>query len=158
MILYKYFSRGKHIISGSWREIPFLFFNIKNSSILRATVIIALLPYDSHPPPNSSSKANHSVNPLASSWLELNSPSFCVHFHIDKYTGISVTFIFMHGPSLVPQWWRICMLMQAMWAWFLHQGTLPGERNDNSFHYFCLGNPSHRGAWWATVHGLQCQT
>ena len=110
-------SREKHVVSDLWREIPFLFFNIKNSSILRSTVIIALLPYDGHSLPNSSSKAHHSVHLLAISWLELNLPSFGVHFHIDKYTGISITLIFMHGASLVAQWWRICMLMQAMWVW-----------------------------------------
>ena len=33
-------------------------------------------------------------------------------------------------------------------------GKCPGERNDNSFQYSCLGNPMDRGAWWATVHGV----
>ena len=32
---------------------------------------------------------------------------------------------------------------------------LPGEGNGNPLQYFCLGNPIDRGAWWATVHGLQ---
>ena len=26
----------------------------------------------------------------------------------------------------------------------------PGEENSNPLHYFCLGNPMDRGAWWAT--------
>ena len=29
---------------------------------------------------------------------------------------------------------------------------LPGGGNGNPLQYFCLGNPTHRGAWWATVH------
>ena len=29
----------------------------------------------------------------------------------------------------------------------------PGERNNNPFQYFSLGNPLDRGAWQATVHG-----
>ena len=29
-----------------------------------------------------------------------------------------------------------------------------GEGNDNLLQYSCLGNPTDRGAWWATVHGL----
>ena len=33
-------------------------------------------------------------------------------------------------------------------------GTSPGERNGNSYQYYCLGNPMNRGAWWATVHGV----
>ena len=28
----------------------------------------------------------------------------------------------------------------------------PREGNGNPFHYFCLENPMHRGAWQATVH------
>ena len=28
----------------------------------------------------------------------------------------------------------------------------PGGGNDNPFQYFCLGNPTDRGAWWAIVH------
>ena len=37
-------------------------------------------------------------------------------------------------------------------------GSIPGSRrfpregNDNQ--YSCLGNPTDRGAWWATVHGI----
>ena len=30
----------------------------------------------------------------------------------------------------------------------------PGERNDNSVQYFCLGNFMDRGAWWTVVHGV----
>ena len=30
----------------------------------------------------------------------------------------------------------------------------PGERNDNSLQYSCLGNPMERGTWWAIVHGI----
>ena len=34
-------------------------------------------------------------------------------------------------------------------------GTSPGERNGNLLQYSCLGNPMDRGAWWATVHGVE---
>ena len=30
----------------------------------------------------------------------------------------------------------------------------PGEVNDNPLQYPCLGNPTERGAWWVTVHGV----
>ena len=30
----------------------------------------------------------------------------------------------------------------------------PGIRNGNPLQYFCLENPTDRGAWWATVHGV----
>ena len=33
-------------------------------------------------------------------------------------------------------------------------GRSPGEGNGNALQYFCLGNPMHRGAWQATVHGV----
>ena len=34
-------------------------------------------------------------------------------------------------------------------------GRSPGKGNGNPFQYACLGNSINRGAWWATVHGLQ---
>ena len=33
-------------------------------------------------------------------------------------------------------------------------GRYPGEGNGNLLRYSCLGNPMHRGAWQATVHGV----
>ena len=40
-------------------------------------------------------------------------------------------------------------------------GSIPGSGrslgvgNGNPFQYFCLEDSMDRGAWWATVHGLQ---
>ena len=31
----------------------------------------------------------------------------------------------------------------------------PGEGNGNPLQYSCLENPMDRGAWWATIHGVQ---
>ena len=33
------------------------------------------------------------------------------------------------------------------------RGRSPGEGNGNPLQYSCLGNPTDRGAWWATVYG-----
>ena len=33
-------------------------------------------------------------------------------------------------------------------------GRFPGEGNDNPLQYSCLGNPTDRGAWQATVSGV----
>ena len=33
-------------------------------------------------------------------------------------------------------------------------GGSPGERNGNPLHYFCLGNPMDRGAWWVRPNGV----
>ena len=33
-------------------------------------------------------------------------------------------------------------------------GRCPGEGNGNPLQYSCWGNSMHRGAWWATVHGV----
>ena len=33
-------------------------------------------------------------------------------------------------------------------------GRSPGEGNGNPFQYSCLENPTDRGAWRATVHGV----
>ena len=36
-------------------------------------------------------------------------------------------------------------------------GRSPGGRNGNPLQYCCLENPTDRGAWWATVHGVTKQ-
>ena len=36
----------------------------------------------------------------------------------------------------------------------LRWGRAPGEGNGNPLQYSGLGNPMHRGAWQATVHGV----
>ena len=33
-------------------------------------------------------------------------------------------------------------------------GRSPGEGNGNPLQYSCLGNPTERDTWWATVHGV----
>ena len=33
-------------------------------------------------------------------------------------------------------------------------GRFPGEGNGNPLQYSCLENPTDKGAWWATVHGV----
>ena len=33
-------------------------------------------------------------------------------------------------------------------------GRSPGQGNGNPLRYSCLENPTDRGAWWATVHGV----
>ena len=37
-------------------------------------------------------------------------------------------------------------------------GRFPGEGNGNPLQYSCLGNLMDRGAWWATVHGVDLAT
>ena len=37
----------------------------------------------------------------------------------------------------------------------LGSGRSPGERNGNPLQYSCLENPMYRGAWQATVRGVQ---
>ena len=32
-------------------------------------------------------------------------------------------------------------------------GRSPGRVSGHPFQYSCLGNPMHRGGWWATVPG-----
>ena len=34
-------------------------------------------------------------------------------------------------------------------------GRSCGEGNSNPLQYSCLENPMDRGAWWATVHGVE---
>ena len=42
----------------------------------------------------------------------------------------------------------------GIWGSIPGWGTPPGEGKGNPLHYSCLGNPTDRGAWWATVHGV----
>ena len=37
-------------------------------------------------------------------------------------------------------------------------GRSPGEGNGNPLQYSCLENPMDRGAWRATVHGVEEQS
>jgi len=37
---------------------------------------------------------------------------------------------------------------------FPESGRSPGGGNGNPLQYSCLGNPTDRGAWHATVHGI----
>ena len=37
----------------------------------------------------------------------------------------------------------------------LGQEDPPGEQNSNPLQYSCLENFIDRGAWWATVHGVE---
>ena len=39
-------------------------------------------------------------------------------------------------------------------GWSPGSGRSPGEGHSNSFQYSCLKKLMHRGAWWATVHGI----
>ena len=36
----------------------------------------------------------------------------------------------------------------------LGSGRSSGGGHDNPLQYSCLDNPTDRGAWWATVHGV----
>ena len=39
-------------------------------------------------------------------------------------------------------------------GWIPGSGRCPGEGNGNALQYCCLGNPTDRGPWQATVHGI----
>ena len=72
------------------------------------------------------------------------------------------------GYSLQYPGWRSPWTIQSMglqrvghnWATFTFQlftgsGRSPGEGNGNPLQYSCLENPTDRGAWRATVHGVE---
>ena len=39
-------------------------------------------------------------------------------------------------------------------GWIPGSGRPPGTGHGNPLQYSCLENPTDRGAWWATVHGV----
>ena len=77
------------------------------------------------------------------------------HFFLKKYL-----FIYLAASSLsVRASWWLCGKQSACHVGDLGLipglGRSPGEGKDYPLQYSCLGNPMDRGAWWATVHGLQ---
>ena len=60
--------------------------------------------------------------------------------------------------SQVAQWWRICLPVketQETVVWSLDQEDLLEKGTAcNPLQYFCLEISTNRGAWWATVHGV----
>ena len=45
-------------------------------------------------------------------------------------------------------------MIQHVYHVYYVLGTLTGEGNGNPLQYSYLENPTDRGAWWATVHGV----
>jgi len=39
-------------------------------------------------------------------------------------------------------------------GFILGSGRPPGEGDGNLLQHSCLGNPTDRGSWWPTVHGV----
>ena len=52
------------------------------------------------------------------------------------------------------QWQRNLWLMRETWALSLGREDPLEKENSNPPQYCCLGNPTDRRAWWATVHGV----
>ena len=46
-----------------------------------------------------------------------------------------------------------CVCIYIYYIYILHI-YIKYVGNDNPLQYSCLGNPTDRGAWWATVHGI----
>ena len=64
---------------------------------------------------------------------------------------------FPGGASLPMQEMQVWSLEKIAW-WAItgrrSLGRLPGEGHGNPLQHSCLENPTDRGAWWATVHGV----
>ena len=52
------------------------------------------------------------------------------------------------------QWLRIPSANAGDLGSILRSRRTSGEGNDNPVQYSCLGNPTDRGVWQATVHGV----
>ena len=65
--------------------------------------------------------------------------------------------------------WKLCIYLLGLPRWLSSKelpcnardpGLIPGSgrstggRNGNPLQYYCLENPTDRGAWWARVHGV----
>ena len=75
------------------------------------------------------------------------------------FFGTITLFIWLchvHIWRQLTQWWRIACDAGASGdvASIPGSGTSPGEGNGHPLQYSCLENPTDRGVWWATVHGV----
>ena len=57
--------------------------------------------------------------------------------------------------SLVTQKLKCLPAMLETWVRSLGREDSPGEGTGNPVQYSRLQNPMDRGAWWATVHGVE---
>ena len=66
-------------------------------------------------------------------------------------------FLYAHQglPSLVAQMVKNLPIMQEIRGLIPGLGRSPGEGNGYPLQYSCLGNSMDRGAWRATVHGVE---
>ena len=74
-----------------------------------------------------------------SNWAELN------------WTDSFFEILFTSFTSILAQTIKICLQCRGS---ILGSGKFPGEGNSHPSQYSCLENYMHRGAWWATVHGI----
>ena len=62
--------------------------------------------------------------------------------------------VFHFCDTLVAQRVKSLPAMKETWVRSLGWEDSPGEGNGNLLQYSCLENPTDRGTWWATVHGV----
>ena len=67
------------------------------------------------------------------------------------------TFYRIMRISLVIQTVKNLSVVQGTPVRILGQGRSPEEGNSNTVQYSCLENPSDRGTWQATVHGVMTE-
>ena len=73
--------------------------------------------------------------------------------HTLKVVGIKLTPLQIKVTLLVQQK-RTHLPMQETWGQFPEWWRSPGQGNGNSFQDSCQGNPTDRGAWLVTIHGV----
>ena len=76
------------------------------------------------------------VHPLGHLWMSQLVPNSQFSYLING-SGGKEAICNAGDPGSIPGW-----------------GRSFGEGNGNPLQYSCLENPSDRGAWWATVHGV----
>ena len=76
-------------------------------------------------------------------------------------TYTTVTYTTVTYTTVTYTWATRCLSGKESICQAGDTGSTPGlerstrEGNSNPVQYSCLGNPMDRGAWWATVLGLQ---
>ena len=95
-------------------------------------------------------------NVLLSTWLLLHSLSCWNHFHMNDHYSLPISLVKCSwiletcGLPRWLRWWGICLQCRRPGL-----GRSPGDGNGNPFQCSWLENPLDRGAWQATVRGLQ---
>ena len=96
-------------------------------------------------------------------WVLLLHETFLLTVTANSSTSFSIRFFltkvllshYIHINYSLVQWWRICLQHRRLESDSWVRNLISGKGNGNPLQYSGLENPMDRGAWRATVHGVE---